>query len=96
MTGNKGKFSERLKRINLFRRNKNNKNIDNDIQIEDNNKIYTNFLKVVAAIPGLVYDNVVNGSNIANKVKNADDVNVIVNVSTISNNKDSIDNLNKK
>lgn len=57
--GNKGKFSERLKRILFFRKRK--KDVHNEkIEFEDSGKIYTNFLKVVAAVPGLVYGNMVN------------------------------------
>lgn len=59
MTGNKGKFSERLKRIVFFKRNKRVNNEQDIEQIEDTNKIYIDFLKVLAAIPGLVYDNVI-------------------------------------
>ena len=55
-TGNKGRFSERLKKIVSFRKKKNVESPS--VKIEDNTKIYTNFLKVVAAIPGLVYGNV--------------------------------------
>ena len=59
---NRGKFSERIKRIALFRRKNKIDNINNG-DIEDSNKIYMNFLKVVAAIPGLVYGNIVNNKN---------------------------------
>lgn len=52
--GNKGKFSERIKRIRLARL----KNKENQTNY-DNNVIYNNFLKVAAAIPLMVYDNVV-------------------------------------
>lgn len=52
--GNKGKFSERIKKIRLARlKNK------ADIETYDNKDIYNNFLKVAAAIPLMVYDNVV-------------------------------------
>lgn len=61
---NRGKFSERIKRIALFRRKNKIDNINNG-DIEDSNKIYMNFLKVVAAIPGLVY-----GSFVDNKIDN--------------------------
>ena len=62
--GNKGRFSERLKKIISFRK----KSLSHDgvdvKKIQDSNKIYMNFLKVSAAIPGLVYDNlVINKSN---------------------------------
>ena len=52
--GNKGKFSERIKKIAI------NKNKRKKTDIEDSDELYKNFLKVVAAIPLLVYDNVVN------------------------------------
>ncbi|MGN1312417.1 MAG: hypothetical protein ACI4U4_05370, partial [Bacilli bacterium] len=52
--GNKGKFSERIKKIAI------NKNKKKKTDIEDSDELYKNFLKVVAAIPLLVYDNVVN------------------------------------
>ena len=54
--GNKGKFSERIKKISFFRKNRQNNN--NLVEIEDSNKIYMNFLKVVAAIPGIVYGSI--------------------------------------
>lgn len=51
--GNKGKFSERIKKIATSKKKKKN-------DIEDSEELYKNFLKVVAAVPLLVYDNVVN------------------------------------
>lgn len=62
--GNRGRFSERLKRISLFKR----KRINREIGLEDSKKIYSNFLKVVAAIPGLVYGSMTN--NEVNHKKN--------------------------
>lgn len=50
--GNKGKFSEKIKRIAVMKKKK-------KIVLEDSDMIYKNFLKVVAAIPLMVYDNVV-------------------------------------
>lgn len=58
-SGKKGRFLDRLKKIASFRRKKTVIEKKDEL-IEDSYKIYTNFLKVVAAIPGLVYDNVVN------------------------------------
>ena len=69
-TTNRGKFSERIKKI-LFNKKKkkvkndNFKNIKNDtnyienIKIEDSKEIYNNFIKVVSAIPLIVHENVV-------------------------------------
>ncbi|MBQ8219245.1 MAG: hypothetical protein IJZ79_05775 [Bacilli bacterium] len=51
--GNRGRFSERIKKIALMKNKK-------KIILEDSDMIYKNFLKVVAAIPLMVYDNVVN------------------------------------
>ena len=51
--GNKGKFSERIKKIATSKKKKKS-------DIEDSEELYKNFLKVVAAVPLLVYDNVVN------------------------------------
>lgn len=53
--GNMGKFSERIKKI-LFSKKKLLTN--NNQEIEDSKKIYIDFLKVVAAIPGIVYGNI--------------------------------------
>lgn len=52
--GNYGKFSERMKKIKLDRL----KVKKGKITIENSDNIYNNFLKVVAAIPMMVYDNV--------------------------------------
>ena len=49
-----GKFSERLKKMRLNRLNKKKKNF----VIEDSDKIYANFKKVMCVIPLMVYDNV--------------------------------------
>ena len=80
MTGNRGKFGERLKRIVFFRRNKNTKSVDNNIQIEDSNKIYINFLKVMAAIPGLVYGNLTSNES---KEKSNNEVNTAITTSNL-------------
>lgn len=72
---NKGKFSERLKRILFFKRKK--PIVKDDIELEDSNKIYTNFLKVVAAIPGLVYGNIIVDNSIK-KDEKVDDKGVII------------------
>ena len=64
--GNKGKFSERLKKI-LSNRKRKNISKEERTQVEDSNKIYINFLKVVAAIPGLVYENVVDNNQAEEK-----------------------------
>ena len=79
-TGNKGKFSERLKRILFFKKKK--PIVKDDIELEDSNKIYTNFLKVVAAIPGLVYGNIIADNNIKKPVK-VEDRNVTVKNKTV-------------
>ena len=55
--GEKSRFGDRLKKINLFKRKK----YDNELEIEDSNKMYNNFIKVVAAIPLMVYENVIIG-----------------------------------
>ena len=53
---NRGKFSERLKNILRFKKKKSiNFNID---KFEDSNVIYFNFIKIIAAIPSLVYNNI--------------------------------------
>lgn len=49
-SGNRGKFSERIKRI-AFRKKNRNIYIDD----KDSKLVYTNILKVLAAIPGMVY-----------------------------------------
>ena len=54
-SGNRGKFTERLRDIRLGRSKKNTQR-----EIEDSEVIYKNFLKVVAAIPLMVYDSVIN------------------------------------
>ena len=64
--GNKGKFSERLKKILKFRRRKKRINSDS-IKADDSDKIYMNFVKVMAAIPSIVI----------NKVDNKENTNVI-------------------
>lgn len=59
-TGNKGKFTERLRNIALGRKKKDINLCDNkNILVEDAKTTYNNFLKVAAAIPLLVYDNVI-------------------------------------
>ena len=59
-TGNKGKFTERLRNIALGRKKKDINLSDNkNILVEDAKTTYNNFLKVAAAIPLLVYDNVI-------------------------------------
>ena len=51
--GNKGKFSERIKKIAFRKRNR------MVYEEDENNKIrYQNVLKVLAAVPGMVYSNV--------------------------------------
>ena len=57
-TGNKSKFLERLKRI-LFYRKKKMVSPEERKEFQDSQKIYTDFLKVTAAIPGLVYGSIV-------------------------------------
>lgn len=52
--GNKGKFSDRIKKMR-FDRLKKKKGV---VILEDSNTMYSNFMKVVAAVPLLVYDNV--------------------------------------
>lgn len=84
MVSNKGKFSERLKKIVFLKRNKISKNVDSDIQLEDTNKIYINFLKIIAAIPGLVYGSI--NEDEKSKKKNAVDVNFDVMDSNNENN----------
>ena len=51
--GNKGRFSERLKKI-AFRKRKR----INYLEEENNKRVYQNVLKVLAAIPGMVYSNI--------------------------------------
>ena len=80
MASNKGKFSERLKRILFLRRNKTTKKIDNNMQIEDSNKIYINFLKVMAAIPGLVYGNLTSNDS---KEKSNNEFNTTITTSNL-------------
>ena len=89
--GEKSRFGDRLKKINLFKRKK----YDNELEIEDSNKMYNNFIKVVAAIPLMVYENVI-GDNNANDV-NQDKKNVGVkdeNNSTLNNRKINMTNTN--
>lgn len=64
--GNKGKFSERIKNIAVRRKKK------PDRDIEDSDILYKNFLKIMGAVPLLVYDNVLNTSN----DKNSKDIDV--------------------
>lgn len=52
--GNHGRFSERMKKIRLDKL----KSKKGKITIENSDIIYNNFLKVIAAIPLMVYDNV--------------------------------------
>lgn len=60
-TNNKrGRFSDRLKRMRRMRLKK-----QKDVLIVDNDKMYLNFKKVVAAIPGIVYDNVFDKSMVS-------------------------------
>ena len=89
--GEKSRFGDRLKKINLFKRKK----YDNELEIEDSNKMYNNFIKVVAAIPLMVYENVI-GDNNANDV-NQDKKNVGVkdeNNATLNNRKINMTNTN--
>ena len=89
--GEKSRFGDRLKKINLFKRKK----YDNELEIEDSNKMYNNFIKVVAAIPLMVYENII-GDNNANDV-NQDKKNVGVkdkNNSTLNNRKINMTNTN--
>ena len=51
--GNKGRFSERLKKIAFRKRKRINYPEDENSKI-----VYQNVLKVLAAIPGMVYSNV--------------------------------------
>ena len=53
-TGNRGKFSERIKNILKFKRRKRKPEVNENIEYLDSNKIYIDFLKVMAAIPGFV------------------------------------------
>ena len=70
---NRGKFSERLKNILRFKKKKSiNFNID---KFEDSNVIYFNFIKIIAAIPSLVYNNISDN----NTEKRTDDNNTIIN-----------------
>ena len=85
--GEKSRFGDRLKKINLFK----HKKYDNELEIEDSNKMDNNFIKVVAAIPLMVYENII-GDNNANDV-NQDKKNVGVkdkNNSTLNNRKINI------
>ena len=68
--GNKGKFSERIKKIRYDRLRRKN----GTVGIEDNDKMYINFMKVVAAIPLLVYDNVFDKSSTSNAMASHNDV----------------------
>ena len=58
--GNKGKFSERIKKINSFKRKKQT----NVNEIIDSKTLYVNFSKVVAAIPGFIYGNTLFNKNV--------------------------------
>ena len=81
--GNIGKFSERIKSILLFRKKRKKENNSN-IYVEDSNNIYTNFLKVVAAIPGLVYGNTTYDNS--NVCKDNSEINIDTSVNTCKNN----------
>ena len=72
-TGNRGKFSERIKKILLFKRKK-KINLEN-MEIQDSNKIYINFLKVMATIPGFVYGAIVDKKTQDNKDNQHLDIN---------------------
>ena len=70
-TGNKGKFTERLRNIALGRKKKDINLCDNkNILVEDAKTTYNNFLKVAAAIPLLVYDNVIKDDSLHNDKAN--------------------------
>ena len=70
-TGNKGKFTERLRNIALGRKKKDINLSDNkNILVEDAKTTYNNFLKVAAAIPLLVYDNVIKDDSLHNDKAN--------------------------
>ena len=69
-TSSKSKFLERLKRILFFRRKKIIP-IEEKKEFQDSQKIYTDFLKVTAAIPGLVYGSIV--ANTLSKTETIDD-----------------------
>lgn len=85
-TGNRGKFSERMKKILLFKRKK--KNDLENIEIQDSNKIYINFLKVAAAIPGFVYGAIADKNTRDNK----DNQHLNINSSVVS----DLNNINGK
>ena len=88
-TGNKGKFSERVKQI-LYQKRK--KNV-NDEEIKDSNLIYNDFLKVLAAIPIFVYGGLVVNSD-SDKVTSKNDVND--NLHDLNNSSSSMNNNNRK
>ena len=52
-TGNKGRFSDRIKKIRINRLRKKRKDT-----LEDSEIMYKNFLKVVSVIPLIVVDNI--------------------------------------
>lgn len=60
--GNKGKFSDRLKKMRRDRLKKNKKKISLDDDDKNIKKIGRNVLKVVLALPSMVYTNVVDES----------------------------------
>lgn len=72
--GNKGKFSERLKNILRFKRKK--QNVDKQNEILDTNKIYTDYLKVMAAIPGFVAGSLTSTEPISNKQPEKTHINI--------------------
>lgn len=90
--GNKGKFIEKLKNILRFRRKKRNADAMSNIQIEDSNTIYTNFLKIMASIPGFVYGNMKNDADTVEKSKSQ---NVVIVKNIELNNGSMVKNIDK-
>lgn len=77
--GNKGRFSDRIKKMRFDRLNKKRK-----ISSEDSEIMYKNFLKVIAVIPLVVIDNVFDKPTDVNKKK------IVINGKTYVNKKDDI------
>lgn len=79
--GNRGRFSERLKKIAFRKRNRIKYSEDNNVKLA-----YNNVLKVLAAIPGMVYTNIME-EPVINEKENTQDgkkTNVLIDSSLIN------------
>lgn len=89
--GNKSRFIDRIKKINFFKRKKS----DKKYEYEDSNKMYNNFIKVVAAIPLMVYENVISDNNLKDETSFKKSNNILDDNNNVNKNDTIINNLNK-